>query len=896
MAPSFRRACSTALLLLLTAMAAQAAHQASRPAASIRQADDPERKLVEAVRLRQDVHVDGLLDEEAWSNAPPMNHFVQRDPIEGSQPTEKTEVYVLYDEEAIYVGARMFDSAPDSIIARLGRRDADLESDYFAVFLDPYHDHRSGYYFGVNAAGTLYDGVLLNDDWNESDWDGVWEGRAAIDRRGWTVEMRIPYSQLRFHQKDSYVWGIDFKRIISRKKEQDYLVYTPRNESGFVSRFWDLVGIEDIRPKRQVELIPYVTSRAQYDENVSGNPFNDGSRYGLDAGADLRYGLTPNLTLNATVNPDFGQVEVDPAVINLSDVETYFPEKRPFFIEGASNFTNFGYGGVNSTWGFNWGNPEFFYSRRIGRAPSGILPDHDYADVPDGTRILGAAKVTGKIAQSWNVGTVHAMTAREHADVQMDGRQFGAAVEPATYYGVARVQKEFAEGRQGLGFMSTATNRFFTDERLEDQMNERAFALAVDGWTGLDAEKTWVLHGWGGATSVHGTTEHMLDLQQSSMHYFQRPDADHVSIDSSATSMSGFAGRVALNKQRGRIMFNAAIGVVSPSFELNDLGFQWRSDMINGHVVGGYQWPDPARLTRSASLVGALFGTKDFDGNTVWTGVWGRAYAQFLNYYEAFTYFAYNPETISNRRTRGGPLTLNPPGVETGISISSDTRKSLVLNVSGSAYLGGGAEYTSIDVGVEWKPAASMSLSVTPSVTWNRDDAQWVDVFDDPLAVETFGRRYVFAGLDQVTLSSSVRMNWTFTPKLSFQLYAQPLISAGDYFDYKELDRPRSFDFKVYGTGPSTFDPETMTADPDGAGPAQPIVLPALDFNVASLRGTAVLRWEYQPGSTLYLVWTQRRSDDTDDPHFDVGPSLDQLWAAPMENVFVLKLTYWLSR
>lgn len=873
----------------------EASSQAMRPAPPV-QSDEPSPRIVEAVRTQGQITVDGVLDEEAWANAEPFTRFVQRDPDQGAEPTERTAVYVIYDEEALYVGARMYDSTPDSIVARLGRRDAHLESDYFMVFLDPYHDRRSGYYFGVNAAGTLYDGILLNDDWDDSDWDGVWQARAAIDEEGWTAEIRIPYSQLRFYQQERYVWGIDFKRVISRKNEQDYLVYTPRNESGFVSRFWDLVGIEGIQPKRQIEVIPYVTSRALYDETASDNPFHDGSRYGLDAGADVRAGLTPNLTLNATVNPDFGQVEVDPAVINLSDVETYFPEKRPFFIEGASNFTNFGRGGANSNWGFNWGNPEFFYSRRVGRAPAGILPEHDFSDAPDGTRILGAAKVTGKVAGSWNIGTVHAMTAREHADLQLDGRRFGAAVEPATYYGVLRAQKEFQEGRQGLGFLSTATNRFFTGDRLEDQMNRNALAMGVDGWTSLDRDETWVVNGWGGLSSVRGTRERMLELQQSSMHYFQRPDAGHVEIDSTATSMTGWAGRLAVNKQRGRIAFNSALGVISPSFDLNDVGFQWRSDMINGHIAGGYSWPDPGRFTRSAAVIGAVFGTKDFDGNTVWAGLWGRSDIEFLNYYEASAFVALNPETINNRRTRGGPLTLNPPGMEAGIMLESDSRKDLVVGLEAGMYVGGDGPSTRLGVELEWKPAASISVSATPSVRWNYEDAQWVGVYEDPLATETFGRRYVFADLEQMTLSSSFRVSWTFSPVLSFQLYAQPLLSIGDYGTYKELARPRTFDFNVYGKGESTFDPESRLADPDGSGPAEAIELPQLDFNFTSLRGTAVLRWEYRPGSTLYLVWTQRRSDGTEDPEFRFGPSLDQLWHAPMENVFVLKLTYWLSR
>ncbi len=861
-----------------------------------RRTSEPLQTVTAALRPAP-IHIDGLLDEPAWVAADGTDAFTQSDPIEGAAPTERTEVSVLYDEEAVYVAARMYDSAPDSIVARLGRRDAELESDRFVVFLDPYLDRRSGYYFGLNAAGTLYDGVLLNDDWDESDWDGVWQGAVSRFSGGWTAEMRIPYSQLRFYQQDRYVWGVNFLREISRKQERDLLVYSPRDESGFVSRFWHLVGIRDVRPKRQLEIIPYVTTRAAFDQTIeSGNPFNDGSVYGMDAGVDLRVSLSSNLTMNATVNPDFGQVEVDPAVINLSAFETFFSEKRPFFIEGSSQFDSFGYGGSSNNWGFNWGNPRFFYSRRVGRPPAGRLPAHEYADLPDATRILGAAKVTGRIAGNWNVGTLHALTARERADVSFGARSFDAVVEPPTYFGVYRAQKEIDEGRRGVGVLATMNNRFFTGDGLEDEMNRRSVALGLDGWTFLDPTRTWVVNGWTGTSYVRAAPQRMLDLQQSSLHYFQRPDADHVEIDSSAAAMSGWSGRVSINKQRGRVIFNSALGVISPSFDVNDVGFQFRSDVINGHLGAGYRWPDPGRFTRSAALIAAVFRSRDFGGNTTWTGAWGLAEVELFNYYRFEARVAANPETINSGRTRGGPLTINPPGLEGGLSVSSDMRKSLVARAGVNTYQSGWNRNVNLDLDVEWKPAANISLAVHPSATWNYAHSQWVDVFDDPHAAETFGRRYVFAELDQLTLSSSLRINWTFTPTFSFQLYAQPLVSAGDFENFKELARPRSYDFLRYGENGSTFDPETQMADPDGpAGPSQPIEIPRMDFNIASLRGTAVIRWEYQPGSTLYLVWTQRRSDAAEDPRFAFAPSFDQLRTAPMENVFVIKLTYWFN-
>ncbi|HEY4612733.1 MAG TPA: DUF5916 domain-containing protein, partial [Bacteroidota bacterium] len=486
-------------------------------------AQNPTQRIaLTAERVTEQVRIDGQLTESIWKRVGFAN-FTQRDPNENAQPTERTEVWLAYDDAALYVAARMYDSAPDSIIQKLGRRDGYLTADWLFVFVDSYYDRRNGFQFALSAAGTLLDGTLYNDDWDEYSWDGVWEGRTTIDSEGWTAEMRIPFSQLRFHDQNQYVWGINFRREIGRKNESDYVVIRPRKESGFVSRFADLVGIERISPPQRVEILPYVNTRAEYKQRVDGDPFNTGSRYLPGVGADFKIGLGSNLTLDATVNPDFGQVEVDPAVVNLSDVESYFQEKRPFFIEGANTF-NFGRGGSTNYWGFNWSEPSIFYSRRIGRAPQGSAPSADYADVPVGAHILGAGKITGKVFDGWNLGMIHAVTAREFAQLQTSGARSEAEVEPATYYGIARMQRDFNDGKQGIGFITTYANRFFEDERLKDEINSSALVVGLDGWTFLDTSKTYVVTGWAATSHLAGSTARMLSLQQSSQHYLQRPD------------------------------------------------------------------------------------------------------------------------------------------------------------------------------------------------------------------------------------------------------------------------------------------------------------------------------------------------------------------------------------
>jgi len=825
---------------------------------------------VRAVRLARPLTIDGYLLEPMWRTAERISGFIQRDPKEGEAASESTVVYIAYDDAALYVAARLYDSHPDSIVARLARRDQGTSSDRFQVFIDPYHDKRSGFYFGISAAGTLYDGTLFNDEWDDDTWDGVWEGKVSRDSLGWTVEMRIPYSQLRFVKQTQYVWGINFRRDIARRNEYDYIVYTPKDGSGFVSRFPDLVGIERIDPPRRLEVMPYVTTRAAFTPHAAGDPFNDGSRLTPGLGADVRIGLGSNLTLNATVNPDFGQVEVDPAVVNLSDVETFFSEKRPFFVEGSSTF-DFGFGGQRNFWGFNWSGPSFFYSRRIGRSLGVGAPAGGYADGPDGAHILGALKLTGKLGGSWNVGGLTAVTAREQATlVDSLGARWNQEIEPLAAYGVYRAQKEFHKGRQGLGFLSTVAVRSFDDIALRDVRNSSGVMFGADGWTFLDTNKTWVTTGWVAGSRIAGTPARITAVQRSSTHYFQQPDGRSLGVDTTATSLDGMAGRFTLAKQRGNTFVNSAFGFISPSFDVNDIGFLSRTGIVNMHIGGGRTWSKPGKIFRYAETGGALFRSYDWDGNINWSGIFNFGYVQFHNYYSINWNLAYNPWTVNNRRTRGGPLTLTPPGYQFGVDLGSDSRKTFTVGAGAGTYYRSAQDVESWTyANVQYRPAANVSVTIGPNFSKSRNPVQYVDAIPDTAATATYGTQYVFAELRQTELSAGIRLNWTYSPTLSLQLYAQPLISAGKYDNFKQLARPRS---NAYAPTAAPYNP---------------------DFNFKSLRGNAVLRWEYLPGSTLFFVWTQSRSDYEDVGDFQFGQSMRRMFRAPAENIFMVKATYW---
>ncbi|MGA2622281.1 MAG: DUF5916 domain-containing protein [Bacteroidota bacterium] len=851
-------------------------------------------KKIEAVRASEPITIDGILSEAVWQREG-FSDFVQREPHEGASPTMRTEVWVAYDDAALYVAARMHDPAPDSVERRLARKDNIILADALTFFIDGYHDKRGGFYFGLNAAGTLYDGVLYNDDWSDDSWDGIWEAKARMDANGWTAEMRIPYSQFRFEQGDGNHWAVNFKRVIARRNENDYVVFTPRNGSGFVSRFIDLVGIDDINPPRRLEVLPYLTEKAEFAPHDPGDPFHTGSKYTPGLGADIKLGIGSNLTLDATVNPDFGQVEVDPAVVNLSDVETHYTEKRPFFLEGSSIFS-FGQGGASSNWSFNWSAPSLIYSRRIGRTPQGTFPNADYVDMPFATHIIGAAKLSGKTGDNWSVGAISALTSRETARVDSAGIYSDRDAEPLTYYGVFRAQKEMNDGKQGLGTLITFTQRDLSDTQLKDQINNNALVTGIDGWTAFDDDKTWVITGWGAMTHVTADPVRMLALQENSQHYFQRPDVSYLHLDSAATSLTGYGGRLLLTKQKGDVIANASLGIISPGFDVNDLGYQWRSDIINMHVGGGYQWTVPTSWYRSLWLTAAGFQTYDFGGDATWRGIWQLTDIVFPNYYEVSVSYAYNTQTVNDYLTRGGPKALRPPGYEFNGSISGDSREDLIPGFNFDIYTALYTKTYSYVWNLDWKPSSNVEVIFSPELDKDWEYSQWVGAFSDPTATSTYGTRYVYGEMNQTTLVAGIRINWAFTPALSLQTYIQPFFSVANFTNFKELSKPKTYNFLKYGTGGSTVVYDSLyRVDPDGAGPAAPFTFSSPDLNFKSLRGNAVLRWEWMSGSTLYLVWTQERTNSDDPGNMRFGHDISYLFSSQPDNIFMVKVAYWLN-
>ena len=856
--------------------------------------------VVKAVRTTTPPAIDGRLTDECWSLAEPATDFTQVDPDEGKPATEQTEIRVAYDNDALYVAARMLDSEPNLVARRLSKRDDEPDADRVTIYLDPMHDHLTGFVFRVSAANVQRDQIIFNDTWTDNTWDGVWNSAVSADAQGWSAEIRIPLSQLRFSGGDHQTWGLNVDRFIQRKNETDWLELVKKNENGLASRMAHLTGLDGVRPKPHLELLPYTAARNEFISPAkSDNPFNDGSRAFAAAGLDVKYGLTSNLTLNGAFNPDFGQVEVDPAVVNLSAFETFFEEKRPFFLEGSQIFGNFGQGGANNYWGFNTSDPNIFYSRRIGRAPQ-LGASGDFSDAPTATTILAATKLTGKTRNGWSIGLLEAVTDREKARQITGAVSSRVAVEPMTNYLVARFKREIGR-RAGAGFITTAVNRRLDAPELENGLTGQAYVGGVDAFYFFTDKLDWVVTGKISGSYISGAPAVIERAQRAPQRYFQRPDAPQVSLDPLRTSLSGFTGRVNLNRNSGLVQFNAALWGVSPGFESNDLGFHGSGDRAGGHGVLFWRNVTPGRVLRSRSSWIAKFWTWNFNREFQTDGIQGNVFFQFLNYWAFGVNGRYTRRVQDDRLTRGGPSADAPAGGGLSMNVSSDSRKRVSVNAFGNYnWTQEGNRNKNAGVNINLKPSSKLTISSGPQFNASNNVAQYIKSVTDATAVETFGGRYVFGAIDQRQLTLTTRVSVIFTPRHSLQIFAQPLLATGNYSVFKELARPRTFDFLLYDTpGHSLlYDAATATytADPDAAGPAPPITFGNPDFNFKSLRLNAVFRWEMKPGSALYAVWTREQQDSANAGDFSLGRDAKALFSAPGDDVFLVKIAYWIGR
>ena len=864
------------IICLMAATTLQSQQPAARPADHGSAAP-----RASAARAAGTIRVDGVLDEAAWRSAKPLSQFTQLDPSEGKPATEQSDIRILYDDDALYIGAILYDR--QRVRGRLGRRDMNMTaSDWLTVILDTNHDHRTAVGFEVNPLGVRRDQTRSPSNEDDS-WEPVWEVKTSVSDSGWVAEMRIPFSQLRFTGKSNLEWGLQVERQIARNQEFSVWSFTPRDQPGGIPRFGHLTGMNELASGKRLEVMPYAVARVESIDRT-GNPFRDHREFGGDAGVDLKYRVTSNMTLDATVNPDFGQVEVDPAVINLTAFETFFPERRPFFVEGSELF-NFGTDGTNSV----------FYSRRIGRAPT-LAPPFDERDVPEATSILGAVKLTGRTAGGWAMGVLDAITPEETARFRTPAGEKGDMVaEPLTNYFAGRLRREARTGQTSVGSFVGAVNRGELPGDLASVLRKSAYTGGID-FSHQWSSRTWSLEGFVATSHVRGDRAAITGTQRLPYHYFQRPDANHLELDTTATSLTGFAGSTFLSHRIGRL-WNMAAGVntMSPDYEISDLGFQRRADRFDMEVDIGYNETRPGRLRRySASAT--LLSEHNYDWKDISERAFINGFVQLLNYWTASANLGLSKAgTVDDRLTRGGPAAYRPGFVYVATNVSSDPRKSVVVNVGSFIQTGPGEGSNNQFFGsLQMNPRPNIELSLGPSVSFDKSEAQFLGRIPDATASRTFGARYVFASVDQTTVSLDTRLNYTFSPNLSLQVFAQPFIATGDFGAVKEFEAPGEFRFLEYGRDIGEISGGRIY--PSGVGPnAVSFAVPQPDFSVASLRGNAVVRWEWRPGSTMYFAWQQTRSDFRPTGEFEFRRNVESVFDPRPDNIFLVKVSYWLN-
>jgi hypothetical protein len=803
--------------------------------------------------------LDGRLDDAAWREAVVIRGFRQREPREGADASLPTDVRVTYDARALYVAVHAFDPEPSAIVGLMTRRDTGSPSDWIRVLVDSYHDRRTAYEFAVNPAGVKQDRYWFNDTNVDEAWDAVWDVAVGRDGSGWIAEFRIPFSQLRLRHGGETRIGFAVVRHVARLNEISTWPLLPRSASGYVSSFGEIAGVSTGRAANRLELVPYVVSQVETEPDVGGNPLRRSPDPGAAAGLDFKYALTPGLTLTGTVNPDFGQVEADPAVVNLSAFETFFQERRPFFLEGSGIFRFDLDCEDDSCTGL-------FYSRRIGRSPRGELELRDGAHErrPGQTTILAASKVTGRLG-AFAFGALNAITGEERALVaEPGGRRRSVAVEPASAYTVVRARREYAN-QSSFGFMLTSANRAVP--RALETLPAQAYAGGFDADWRLS--RRFRLDGYLAASRVQGSLAAIDALQTSARHLFQRPDADHLTLDPDATTMDGHAGRIAFSKIGGeRVRFSSNLKWKSPGFEINEVGFLRRAD--ERMITNWIQWrrERPGRILRSLRVNVNQWAAWNFGGDLLSNGGNVNWHLTFTNNWRYGTGVTVNGRTFDDRLSRGGPGGYREAKPALWAYVESDDRRL----VSFEHFFFGMTDRTGLErwemaPGATVRPTSALSVTAALLLARNIDPAQWVEseTRDDV-------SRHVFGDLDQKTTAVTLRVNYTANPRLSLQIYARPFVSSGRYSGYSELadGRARRFEerFAPYEYGSTA------------------------DFRYRSFRTTNVLRWEYRPGSALFVVWQQAREAD--------GPlafdrDVSSAFSAPARNVFLVKLAHWIN-
>ena len=761
--------------------------------------------------------IDGRLDEAAWTAATFAGGFVQRQPRDGDAPSEPTRFAVLRGEHALYLGIECLDAEPDGIVARRGRLDQGMQSDTVYIDIDTRGDGSTAFHFEVTAGGGRLDGTRTADGSTDTAWDGLWEAEIERHDRGWTVELRLPLSTLRFTAHGDEA-ALQVRRKIMRRQELDVWAPMPRSSTSEIVHYGRLTGLAGLPAPWPLDLTPYelrgFVYRSAADPGTTAWGFEPRWELGLDA--TLRLGSS--LALTAAVNPDFGQLEADQLVLNLSTIETWYPEKRPFFLADRELF---------ATW------LELFHTRRIGAVV-------DPPELPDGwrlerrpgeARIWEALKLGGELAPGWTVGAVSVLTGEETVDGRepWGGRRARTAA-PLTHYGVLRLRHDFG-GDNAVGVLATAVNRFEPDAwpdalcpsggaPRDGRCYADGYVAAVDGNFRTDDGE------WSGAAQAALTAR---------VGGPSRRLADGTWLDAGDLGWAA-AAWVAKGGRPWRARLEA--DVTSAEAWYNDLGYQSRGNLARLYARAGWWTDEVGGPVQTLQVRAEAWDRVNLDGLLVWHryGVEADALFEGNNWLEARLF--YDPAAWDDRELRDGADLRRPGWAGLELSASTDYRYPVTLDLWSQFRCWNDVWDAYLEASVIFKPADTLTLELAPNLEFEGGLPARVAVTE-----EAGERRYLLGNLAASSIGLTLRATWAVTTRLSLQAYGQLFLAAADYGPFFERrvpagDRPRIEPSELTPVADPTDDP---------------------DFTQAAVNASLVLRWEYLPGSTLYLVYTHQQ-------------------------------------
>lgn len=854
---------------------------------TVKAQDTTKVKVYNTCRIKSTPVIDGKLDDKVWEQGTWQGNFVQFQPYSGKKPTQKTDFKILYDDNNLYVAIRSFDTNADKIETRLARRDNN-DGDWAGIAIDSYFDKRTSFVFIINAAGVKFDGKIINDGGDpDPTWNPVWYVKTSKDSEGWYAEMKIPFSQLRFTNNiKDMTWGLQLIRFIFRNQEQCFWQPVARDAPGFVSTEGLLTGLKNIKPKKEVAFMPYVMSSLETSPVDEDDPYSKPRYFNKTIGVDGKVAVTSDLTLNFSINPDFGQVEADPSEVNLSALELYLPEQRPFFVAGSNifSFPIIMGGGTRN---------NLFYSRRVGRSPHYYpdLSDEEYIKMPSAARILGAFKLSGKTQKGWSLGVMESMTSKEFATIDSAGTERKQEVEPLTNYFNARVQKDLQEGNTIIGGMITATNRFIKDSALMFLPNA-AYTGGID-FQKYFKNKTFLFSATLTGSNVQGTPESISDLQQAPQRFYQRQGSPR-SVDSTLTALSGTGASFDFSKiANGHWLYGIKANMQSPGLSLNDQGYMQLSDIIQHTGWLQYHIWEPFSIFKSVVFSVSESSGWDFNGTMTYSGQHFYVGSQFKNNWYFEMNLSKQGYELERHELRGGPALLIPRGYGYYFGGSSDHTKKINFGIGYSVNKGiEGDRYSHyFSLNVNYHPLPSLVIKFNPTYNDSFRSLAYVD------ATSYGNEGYIVSSISQKQLSANFRLNLSFSPNLSLEYWGQPFLFSADYSEFKKVVNPNQKDFesqfKVFSPGEISYDAvnEEYYVDETGNG-ATDFEFANPDFSVFNFRSNMVLRWEFVPGSTLYLVWSQNKSDSNSDGNFNFNRNIRMLSDIKPSNIFLVKFSY----